>query len=126
MILGRLLEFEIIKIYKMLKSFTTVNEGIHDSFIVDLECLSYDHDQFLKDSPYSFCDRELDNSVSSLMEKSSDGFIGLKALNCSKNVILKNRDGDTCNLGGKVSGLLFPQAKQALGFLEKYFDGPSH
>ena len=95
MILGRLLEFEIIKIYKMLKSFTTVNEGIHDSFIVDLECLSYDHDQFLKDSPYSFCDRELDNSVSSLMEKSSDGFIGLKALNCSKNVILKNRDGDT-------------------------------
>ncbi len=50
MYLGRLLEFKIIKIYKMLKSFTPIDEGIHDSFIVNLECLSYDHDQFLKDS----------------------------------------------------------------------------
>jgi hypothetical protein len=31
----------------MLKSFTPVDEGIHESFIVNLECLSYDHDQFL-------------------------------------------------------------------------------
>ena len=106
----------------MLKSFTTVNEGIHDSFIVDLERFGYDHDQFLKDSPYPFCDRELDNSVSGLMEKSSNSFIGFKALNCSKNVILKNRDGDTCNLGGKVSGLRFSQAKQVLCFLEQFME----
>ena len=125
MILGRLLEFEIIKIYKMLKSFTTVNQGIHHSFIVDQKRLGYDPDQFLKDSPYAFCDRELNNSISGLMEKSSDGFIGSKTLDRSKDVVLEHRNRDTGNLGGKVSGLRFPQAKQTLGFLEKYFDGPS-
>ena len=63
MILGRLLEFEIIRIYKMLKSFTTVNQGIHHSFIVDQKRLGYDPDQFLKDFPYPFCDRELYNAI---------------------------------------------------------------
>lgn len=57
MYLGRLLEFKFIKIYKMLKGFTPVDEGIHDSFIVNLECLSYDHDQFLKDSSDAICNR---------------------------------------------------------------------
>jgi len=110
----------------MPECFTSVNKGIHDSFIVYLECLSYDPDQFLKDSPYSFCDRELDNSIGGFMEKSSYGFIRFKALNCSQDVVLKYRNGDAGNLGGKIPGLGFPQAKQALGFLEKYFDGPSH
>ena len=110
----------------MLKSFTPVNQGIHDSFIVDLERLGYDSDKFLKNSPDAFCDRELNNAISGLMEKSSNGFIGFKALDCSQDVVLEYRNGDTGNLGGKVSGLGFSQAKQALCFLEKYFDGPSH
>jgi|GEM_PF-1615292 hypothetical protein len=67
----------------------------------------------------------LDEFVASL-EKSSYGFIRFKALNCSQDVVLKYRNGDAGNLGGKIPGLGFPQAKQALGFLEKYFDGPSH
>lgn len=110
----------------MLKSFTPVNEGIHDSFIVDLERLSYDSNQFLENSPDTICDRELNNAISGLMEKPSNGFIGFKALDCSKNVVLEHRNGDTGNLGGKISGLGFSQVKQALGFLKKYFDGPSH
>ena len=103
----------------MLKSFTPVNEGIHDSFIVDLELLSYNSNQFLKNSLNAISDRELNNSISDLMEKSSNGFIGFKALDCSKNVVLEHRNGDTGNLGIKISGLGFPQAKQALCFLEK-------
>ena len=72
----------------MLKSFTPVNKGIHDPFIVDLERLCYDSDKFLKDPPYSFCDRELNNSIGGFMEKSSYGFIRFKALNCSQDVVL--------------------------------------
>gem|GEM_PF-2768001 len=120
MILGRLLEFEVININKVFESFTSVNQGIHHSFIVNLERLSYDSDQILKNSPYAFCNRELHNSISGLMEKSSNGFIGFKPLDCSKNVILKYRNGDTGNLGGKISGLGFPQTEQALCFLEQF------
>ena len=126
MLLGCLLEFKFIKIYKMLKSFTPVDEGIHDSFIVNLECLSYDHDQLLKDSLDAICYRELYNSIGGFMEKSANCFIRFKALNCSQDVVLKYRNGDAGNLGCKITGLGFPQAKKALGLLEKYFDGPSH
>ena len=88
MLLGCLLEFKFIKIYKMLKGFTQVDEGIHDSFIVNLECLSYDHDQLLKDSLDAICYRELYNSIGGFMEKSSYGFIRFKALNCSQDIVL--------------------------------------
>jgi dihydroneopterin aldolase len=74
-LLGRLPEFKFIKIYKMLKGVTPVDEGIHDSFIVNLECFSYNHDQFLKDSPDAVCYRELYNSIGGFMEKSSNCFI---------------------------------------------------
>ncbi len=87
----------------MLKSFTTVNQGIHHSFIVDQKRLGYDPGQFLKDSPYAFCDRELNNTISGLMEKSSDGFIGSNTPDRSRNVVLKHRNGDTGNPGGKIS-----------------------
>ena len=36
------------------------------------------------------------------------------------------RDGDVGNLGGKIPGLGFSQSQQALGLIEKYFDGPSN
>ncbi len=114
MILGRLLQLDFIKIYKMLKSFTPVYQGIHYSFIVDLKRFGYDPDQFLKNSPDAICDRELYNSIGGLMEKSSNCFIGFNALDRSKNVVLEHRNGDTGNLGSKISGLGFPPAKLEL------------
>src|SRR4030042_721552 len=106
----------------MIECFTSVNKGIHYPFIVDSKCFSDDADQFLKDSPDSVGDRELDYSIRSLMEQSSNSFIGCEAFDRSKYVVLEYCNRYSSNLGSKAPGLGFTHTEQVFCFFEKDFN----
>ena len=106
----------------MFKGFTPVDQGIHHFFIVDFKCFGYDSDQFLKDAPYAFGNRKLNNTIGGLVEKSTNSYIGFESFDRSQNIVLERRNGYAGNLGCEVSGLGFTQAEQAFCLLEVDFD----
>jgi hypothetical protein len=101
----------------MYKSHKSIELGIHNSFIVCAKSFDNDADKLLKDDPDSLGDRKLNYSISGLMKQSTNSLIGMKAFNCTQYIVLERHDRYTGNLGCKVSGLGFTQAKQAFGFL---------
>ena len=120
--LSHLFEFKVFKIDIMLKSLTTIDQGIHHSFIVGPKSFGNDANKFLKDDPDSFGDRKLNYSICGLMKQTTNSFIGMEAFDCTQNIVLERRDRYAGNLWCKVSGLGFTQAKQAFGFLEKVME----
>jgi len=82
-------------------------------------------DQFLENSPDAVCDRELNGTIDSLVEKSPDWFIRGKAFNGPQHVVLKYRNGDPGNLSREVPGLGFAQSQQVLCFFEEVMESSS-
>lgn len=102
-----------------------VDNDIIDFFIHKAEGIRYGIDEFLQDSPYLLCHRELDSFTAYLPEEFTDGFVIGKASCRGEKIVLDGADCGSCYLRSEGVALAFAESKAYLAILENHLQRPT-
>ena len=111
--------------YYMGQFLRMIDHDIINFFVQHSEDFCDSRDNFLKDSPYLLCDRELQGIFGNIPEETTYSLIVAKAFCGGKDIILQAAQSCGGNLGCKAGTLTLSESQIGLAILEYNFKRPA-